>query len=279
MGRALAEAFPESRAVFDEADARSGFALSTLCFEGPEEELRLTANTQPAILADQHRRAARARDAGAAAGLRRRATAWASTRRWWRRGVCRSRTPSSRCGGAGSTCRRPCRSGQGAMAAILNLDLEAVEDACREAAQGEVVSPANLNCPGQVVIAGHAGAVERAMELCKTAGAKRALPLPVSAPVPLRAHAAGAGADGRRTSRRSRSATWTSPLVQQRRRADRAQRRGRARRPGAPGVGRRALAGVDRAAGARGRDHLRRGRPRDRAVGPRARRSIATRGC
>jgi [acyl-carrier-protein] S-malonyltransferase len=72
--------------------------------------------------------------------------------------------------------------GQGAMAAILNLDAGAVAAACEQAAQGEVVSPANLNCPGQIVIAGHAGAVARAMELCKQAGAKRALPLPVSAP-------------------------------------------------------------------------------------------------
>jgi [acyl-carrier-protein] S-malonyltransferase len=72
--------------------------------------------------------------------------------------------------------------GQGAMAAILNLDTQAIAAACAEAAQGEVVSPANLNSPGQVVIAGHAGAVERAMELCKKAGAKRAMPLPVSAP-------------------------------------------------------------------------------------------------
>jgi [acyl-carrier-protein] S-malonyltransferase len=72
--------------------------------------------------------------------------------------------------------------GQGAMAAILGLDLAAIETACLEAAQGEVVSAANINAPGQVVIAGHAAAVERASALCKAAGAKRAVPLPVSAP-------------------------------------------------------------------------------------------------
>jgi [acyl-carrier-protein] S-malonyltransferase len=72
--------------------------------------------------------------------------------------------------------------GEGAMAAILGLELAAIEEACRSAAGSEVVAPANINCPGQVVIAGHAGAVSRAAEACKAAGAKRALPLPVSAP-------------------------------------------------------------------------------------------------
>src|SRR6185369_16849985 len=72
--------------------------------------------------------------------------------------------------------------GEGAMAAILMLDLAAIEEACREASQRQVVAPANMNSPGQVVIAGHKAAVERAMERCKAAGAKRAVPLPVSAP-------------------------------------------------------------------------------------------------
>jgi [acyl-carrier-protein] S-malonyltransferase len=181
MGRALADAFPESRAVFAEADAAVGFALSALCFEGPEEDLRLTANTQPAILTTSVAalRALESRGvrpdfvAGhslgeytavvAAAGLSLTDAVVAVRRR-------------------GQYMQEAVPVGVGAMAAILNLDPDAVAKACAEAAQGEVVSPANLNSPGQVVIAGHAGAVARAMELCKSAGAKRVLPLPVSAP-------------------------------------------------------------------------------------------------
>jgi [acyl-carrier-protein] S-malonyltransferase len=181
MGKALADAFPESRAVFDEADAAAGFALSALCFEGPEADLRLTANTQPAILATSLAalRALQARAprpdfvAGhslgeysavvAAEGLPLGEAVVAVRRR-------------------GQYMQEAVPVGQGAMAAILNLDADAVARACAEAAQGEIVSPANLNCPGQIVIAGHAAAVARAIEACKAAGAKRAVPLPVSAP-------------------------------------------------------------------------------------------------
>ena len=181
MGKALAEAFPESRAAFDEADAALGFPVSRLCFEGPEEELRLTANTQPAILATSLAafRAFAARgprpdwvaghslgeySALVAAGALPLADAVVAVRR------------------RGQYMQEAVPVGRGAMAAILGLELAAIEKACAEAAQGEVVSPANINAPGQVVIAGHAGAVERASALCKAAGAKRAVPLPVSAP-------------------------------------------------------------------------------------------------
>lgn len=182
MGQELAQAFAESRAVFDEADRALGFALSTLCFEGPEEDLRLTANTQPAILA----------------------TSIAALRALESRGVARPAFVAGHslgeysavvaAGGLtlaeavvavrrrGQYMQDAVPVGQGAMAAILNLEAEKVAAACAEAAQGEVVTPANLNCPGQIVIAGHAGAVARAMEACKQAGARRALPLPVSAP-------------------------------------------------------------------------------------------------
>jgi [acyl-carrier-protein] S-malonyltransferase len=181
MGRALAEAFPESRAAFAEADEAVGFPLSQLCFEGPEDRLQLTENTQPAILA----------------------TSIAAYRALAARGVAPSRVAGHSLGeysalvAAGSLAladavRLVRRRGQymqeavpvgtGAMAAILLLDLAAIEDACREAAQGEVVAPANMNGPGQVVIAGTAAAVARAMELCKAKGAKRAVALPVSAP-------------------------------------------------------------------------------------------------
>ena len=181
MGQALAEAYPESRAAFEEADAALGFPLSRLCFEGPEEELKLTANTQPAVLVSSIAafRALAARgprpdwvaghslgeySALVAAGTLSLADAVVAVRR------------------RGQYMQEAVPVGQGAMAAILGLDLASIEKACADAAAGEVVAPANINAPGQVVIAGHAGAVERASALCKAAGAKRAVPLPVSAP-------------------------------------------------------------------------------------------------
>jgi [acyl-carrier-protein] S-malonyltransferase len=181
MGRSLASAFPESRAVFEEADEALAFPLSRLCFEGPESELQLTANTQPAILAASVAalRALEARGVRAAflaghslgeysalvaAGALGLADALRTVRR------------------RGEYMQEAVPVGQGAMAAVLALELSAIEEACRQAAGGEVVAPANLNAPGQVVIAGHAGAVDRAIELCKAAGAKRAVRLPVSAP-------------------------------------------------------------------------------------------------
>jgi [acyl-carrier-protein] S-malonyltransferase len=181
MGRALSEAFPESRAVYEEADAALGLALSRLCFGGPESELQLTANTQPALLA----------------------TSVAALRPLVNRGVRPDWVAGHSLGeysalvaagaiGLADALRTVRRRGEymqeavpvgvGAMAAILGLDLPAVEAACREAAGEEVVSPANVNSPGQVVIAGHAAAVERASALCRSRGAKRAVKLPVSAP-------------------------------------------------------------------------------------------------
>jgi [acyl-carrier-protein] S-malonyltransferase len=181
MGKALFDALPESRAVFEEADASLGFALSRLCFEGPEAELQLTANTQPAILAASlaalrpllARGARPAWVAGhslgeysalVAAGAIGLADALRTVRR------------------RGEYMQEAVPVGTGAMAAILGLDLPAIEAACREGAAGDVVSPANVNSPGQVVIAGHAAAVDRASELCRARGAKRAVRLPVSAP-------------------------------------------------------------------------------------------------
>jgi [acyl-carrier-protein] S-malonyltransferase len=181
MGRALAEAFPESRAVFEEADRALGFSISRLCFEGPEDELQLTANTQPAILTASIAafRALASRgvrpaflaghslgeySALVAAGSLSLADAVVAVRR------------------RGEYMQEAVPVGVGAMAAILGLELALVEKACLEAAQGEVVSPANINSPGQVVIAGHASAVQRAIVSCKAAGAKRGVILPVSAP-------------------------------------------------------------------------------------------------
>jgi [acyl-carrier-protein] S-malonyltransferase len=181
MGRALAEAFPESREVFREADEALGFPLSALCFEGPEDALQLTANTQPAILTASlaaHRalagRGARA-DYVAGHSLGEYSALVAA-------GALAVRDAVRAVRRRGEYMQEAVPVGQGAMAAILGLELARVEAACAEAAQGEVVSPANINSPGQIVIAGHAAAVDRAVERCRAAGARRAVKLPVSAP-------------------------------------------------------------------------------------------------
>ena len=187
MGKALAHAFPEARATFVEADAAfaaSGAGtrgLSSLCFDGPENELMLTEHTQPAILAVS---VAAARVL-AAHGVTPDCVAGHSL------GEYSAHVVAGTLGFADaiSIVRRRGRYmqeavpvGQGAMAAILGLDGDGVRLACEEAAQGEVVSPANINSPDQVVIAGAAAAVQRASERAKSRGAKRAVPLPVSAP-------------------------------------------------------------------------------------------------
>lgn len=181
MGRALAESFDVCRETFAEADAALGEPLSTLCFEGPEAALRLTENTQPAILtvsvaawrlleSKGYRpdfvagHSLGEYSAHVAAGT----LAFADAVRLVRR--------------RGRYMQEAVPVGDGAMAAVIGLDAEAVERACREAAQGEVVSPANLNMPGQVVIAGARDAVARASERAKELGAKRVVPLAVSAP-------------------------------------------------------------------------------------------------
>jgi [acyl-carrier-protein] S-malonyltransferase len=181
MGQALAAAFPESRAVFEEADGALGFPLSKLCFEGPESDLQLTANTQPAILATSVAawRALQARGARpdwvAGHSLGEYSALVAVGGLAFADAVVTVRQ-------RGRYMQEAVPVGVGAMAAILGLDSLAVEKACQEAAQGEVVSAANLNSPGQVVIAGHSAAVDRAIALCKAAGAKRGIKLNVSAP-------------------------------------------------------------------------------------------------
>jgi len=181
MGRELAEAFPESREVFGEADAALGFPLSSLCFDGPEDQLQLTANTQPALLATS----IAAHRALASRGPSPAFVAGHSLGEYSALVAARAlplvdalRTVRKR----GEYMQDAVPVGVGAMAAVLGLDLEAIEKACREAAEGQVVAPANINSPGQVVIAGHAAAVDRAADRCKAAGAKRAVRLPVSAP-------------------------------------------------------------------------------------------------
>lgn len=181
MGRALADTFPEARAAFEEADAALGRSLSTLCFEGPDEALALTENTQPAILATsiaayrvlEARGFAPAFMAGHSLGEYSAHVA-AGTFAF----DAALRVVSNR----GRYMQEAVPVGQGAMAAILGLDAATVAEACAAAAQGEVVSPANLNAPGQVVIAGTKAAVERAGAEAKTRGAKRVIALNVSAP-------------------------------------------------------------------------------------------------
>jgi len=182
MGKDLAESFPVARQVFEEANDALGFDLASLCFNGPEEDLKLTANTQPAILSHS---IAALRVLEQETGLQPHLVAGHSLGEYSAL-VCSGalafadavRTVRQR----GTFMQEAVPVGQGAMAAIMGLDNEQLVKVCSEAAQGEVVSPANFNSPGQVVIAGSSAAVERACELAKAAGAKRALPLPVSAP-------------------------------------------------------------------------------------------------
>jgi len=181
MGKVLADAFPICRETFAEADAALGESLSTLCFEGPDDRLMLTENTQPAILAMS---TAVARLAGSR-GIRAAFAAGHSLGEYSAHVAAGTMSFAD----ALRTVRRRGRYmqeavpvGEGAMAAILGLDADGVEKACAEAAEGQVVTPANLNAPGQIVIAGHTAAVARAGERAKALGARRAIPLAVSAP-------------------------------------------------------------------------------------------------
>jgi [acyl-carrier-protein] S-malonyltransferase len=181
MGKALADTFPEARAAFAEADAALGRSLSGLCFDGPEDQLTLTEHTQPAILATS----IAAYRVLEARGF---APAWAAGHSL---GEYSAHVAAGTFGFAdavrvvahrGRYMQDAVPVGEGAMAAILGLDGAAVLAACEAAAQGDVVSPANLNAPGQVVIAGSAAAVARAGVEAKARGAKRVVALNVSAP-------------------------------------------------------------------------------------------------
>ncbi|WP_099555879.1 ACP S-malonyltransferase [Hartmannibacter diazotrophicus] len=185
MGKALAEAYPAARAVFEEVDDVLGQKLSAVMWDGPEDQLTLTANTQPALMA----------------------TSMAAMKALEAEGVILSRVASYVAGhslgeysalaaaGAlsiadaarllrirGDAMQAAVPVGEGAMAALLGLDLDAATEVAAEAAEGDVCSVANDNQPGQVVVSGHKAAVERATAIAKTKGAKRAVLLPVSAP-------------------------------------------------------------------------------------------------
>ena len=181
MGEALADRFPECRETFDQADAALGMGISRLCFEGPAERLVLTEHTQPALLAVSTA-AARALTA---AGVRPHWLAGHSLGEYSAHvaaGTLSFGDAVRTVRGRGRYMQEAVPVGHGAMAAVMGLDGPLVEQACREAAGDEVVSPANLNAPGQVVIAGDAGAVRRAGERAKALGARRVRALPVSAP-------------------------------------------------------------------------------------------------
>ena len=181
MGRDLAANFPESKAVFDAADSALGFSISQTCFEGSEDALKLTENTQPAILT----------------------VSTAAYRALEKKGIVPDFVAGHSLGeysalvaaggldfsaavklvrGRGKYMQEAVPSGEGAMAAILGLSPTEVADICKKAAENEVVSPANLNSPEQTVISGSAAAVKRAVEIASQSGAKRAVILPVSAP-------------------------------------------------------------------------------------------------
>lgn len=181
MGRNLAESFPECKAVSDEADAALGFSISKVCYEGSEEDLKQTANTQPGILTVSAAAYTILEKRGivpdfvaghslgeysglVAAGALDFATAVKLVRK------------------RGQYMQEAVPAGEGAMAAIMGLSPSDVMEICKKAANGDVVSPANLNSPEQIVISGAAAAVKRAVEIASQSGAKRAVILPVSAP-------------------------------------------------------------------------------------------------
>jgi [acyl-carrier-protein] S-malonyltransferase len=181
MGRELADNYPAARAVFDEADRALGFSLSSLCFNGPEEDLQLTANTQPAILTAS----VAAYRVLAETGVKPDFVAGHSLGEYSAlvAAGALSLTDAARLvRKRGQLMQEAVPVGVGAMAAILGIDAEKVSAACAAAARGQVCAPANFNSPAQIVIAGHKEAVERAVEECKARGARRAMMLKVSAP-------------------------------------------------------------------------------------------------
>ena len=181
MGKELAEKYPVARQTFDEADDALGYKLSQICFEGPEEQLKLTEITQPAILTAS----VAALRVLSEKGLKPVFVAGHSLGEYSAHVAAGTisfadavRTVRNR----GKYMQEAVPVGVGAMAAILGMDFEKVSAVCNDAAQGEVCEPANINSPEQIVISGHNAAVERATTLANERGAKRAVMLPVSAP-------------------------------------------------------------------------------------------------
>jgi len=182
MGKDVAEQYPAARRVFDEIDAELGYSISRLCFEGPEDQLRLTENTQPAILAvssaihavlEENGAAKRDLVAGHSLGEYSAIVSVGGLKPFEAAKIVHLR---------GKFMQEAVPVGTGGMAALIGPSVEDARAICEEAAQGEIVSVANINAPGQIVIAGTKSAIERAIEVAKKRGVRRALPLPVSAP-------------------------------------------------------------------------------------------------
>jgi [acyl-carrier-protein] S-malonyltransferase len=182
MGRDVAEKYPAAARVFHDIDEALGFSISKLCFEGPEEQLKLTENTQPAILAVSAAIHAVLEERGA---TRRDLVAGHSLGEYSAIVSVGGLTPAiaaSIVHQRGRFMQDAVPVGTGGMAALIGPTVDEVRSICEEAAEGEIVSVANINAPGQVVIAGTKSAVERAIAVAKSRGVRRALPLPVSAP-------------------------------------------------------------------------------------------------
>jgi [acyl-carrier-protein] S-malonyltransferase len=182
MGKDVAENFPAARQVFNAIDEAVGFSISKLCFEGPDEELKLTENTQPAILAvsaaihavlEEHGAARRDLVAGHSLGEYSAIVSVGGLAAPAAAKIVRAR---------GRFMQEAVPVGTGGMAALIGPSVEDAHSICEEAAEGEVLSVANINAPGQIVIAGTKAAVDRAIDVAKKRGVRRALPLPVSAP-------------------------------------------------------------------------------------------------
>ncbi|HVE71365.1 MAG TPA: ACP S-malonyltransferase [Thermoanaerobaculia bacterium] len=182
MGRDLFEAYPEARRVFHEIDDALGFEISKVCFEGPEDQLKLTENTQPAILAvssaihavlEEHGATKRDLVAGHSLGEYSAIVSVGGLTPPEAAKLVRAR---------GKFMQEAVPVGTGGMAALIGPTVEEASAICGEAAQGEVVSVANINAPGQIVIAGTKDGIDRAIAVAKSRGVRRALPLPVSAP-------------------------------------------------------------------------------------------------
>jgi len=182
MGKDVYEAYPAARKVFHDIDEALGFEISKLCFEGPDEQLKLTENTQPAILAVSSAIHAVLEDLGA---TRRDVVAGHSLGEYSAIVSVGGLTPSEAAKIVrmrGRFMQEAVPVGTGGMAALIGPSVDDARAICEEAAQGEVVSVANINAPGQIVIAGTKSAIERAIDVAKKRGVRRALPLPVSAP-------------------------------------------------------------------------------------------------
>jgi [acyl-carrier-protein] S-malonyltransferase len=181
MGKELAEKYPSARAVFEEADQALGFSISKMCFEGTEEELKLTANTQPAILTVS----VAAYRVLSEKGLEPDFVAGHSLGEYSALeavGALNFTDAVRLVRKRGQYMQDAVPAGQGGMAAIMGISPAVVQDACKRAAGSEICSPANLNSPEQTVISGHASAVKRAVEIASQLGAKRSMMLAVSAP-------------------------------------------------------------------------------------------------